>query len=274
MRNYISFVFFTSIYLFSASSSYADIVVADDLVVRDSVCVGQDCVNGEAFTGEILKLKENNLRIGFVDTSASASPDDDWKLVANSSMNGGGSYMSVEVKELTFVLSDGTAIDWDCTVSPPVDTGLTIPAGVPVEDPNNNCLPIPDIVPESSFKLGTVSNNGVAIGHDSQLEADVVSVGRAALVRRIMHVAEGIAETELLTKGTMDEYAANGPVIERLDDIEDQLTELERVVNILSGSDVAASGTGTFNAQMLFLILMILLVQHYIRRLFNIGVHK
>ena len=43
-----------------------------------------DCVNGESFGFDTIRLKENNLRIKFVDTSSSASfPTNDWQLTAN-----------------------------------------------------------------------------------------------------------------------------------------------------------------------------------------------
>ncbi|MCG8466231.1 MAG: tail fiber domain-containing protein [Xanthomonadales bacterium] len=65
-------------------------VIAEDLIVQGSTCVGIDCANGESFGFDTLRLKENNLRIHFDDTSASASfPGNDWQLVANDTDNGG-----------------------------------------------------------------------------------------------------------------------------------------------------------------------------------------
>jgi hypothetical protein len=70
--------------------SPADQVIADDLIVQSSICAGFDCANGESFGFDTLRLKENNLRIKFEDTSISASfPTNDWELVANDSSNGG-----------------------------------------------------------------------------------------------------------------------------------------------------------------------------------------
>ena len=51
----------------------ADQQILDDLIVDGSACVGQDCVNGESFGFDTIRLKENNLRIKFLDTSVSAS---------------------------------------------------------------------------------------------------------------------------------------------------------------------------------------------------------
>lgn len=74
-----------------------DQVFADDLIVQNSLCAGQDCVNGENFGFDTYRAKENNLRIHFDDTSGSASfPNNDWRLKANDSSNGGGNYFSIE----------------------------------------------------------------------------------------------------------------------------------------------------------------------------------
>lgn len=74
-----------------------DQVFADDLIVQGSACVGVDCANGENFGFDTLRLKENNLRIKFDDTSASASfPNVDWQLTANDSSNGGKNRFSIE----------------------------------------------------------------------------------------------------------------------------------------------------------------------------------
>lgn len=75
----------------------ADQVFNDDLIVNGSSCIGQDCVNGENFGFDTLRLKENNLRIKFEDTSTSASfPTNDWQLTANDSANGGANKFSID----------------------------------------------------------------------------------------------------------------------------------------------------------------------------------
>ena len=74
-----------------------DQVILDDLIVTGSACVGTDCVNGESFGFDTLRLKENNLRIRFFDTSNSASfPTRDWQLTANDSANGGANKFSID----------------------------------------------------------------------------------------------------------------------------------------------------------------------------------
>jgi hypothetical protein len=74
-----------------------DQVIADDLIVQGSLCVGFDCVNGESFGFDTVRLKENNLRIKFEDTSNTASfPTNDWQITVNDSANGGANYFAID----------------------------------------------------------------------------------------------------------------------------------------------------------------------------------
>ncbi|RMH15512.1 MAG: hypothetical protein D6696_20480 [Acidobacteria bacterium] len=74
-----------------------DQVILDDLIVDGSICAGLDCVNGESFGFDTLRLKENNLRIKFQDTSSSASfPTNDWQITINDSSNGGQNKFSID----------------------------------------------------------------------------------------------------------------------------------------------------------------------------------
>ncbi len=74
-----------------------DFVINDDLIVDGSACIGFDCVNGESFGFDTIRVKENNLRIKFDDTSVAASfPRNDWQLTANDSANGGASKFSID----------------------------------------------------------------------------------------------------------------------------------------------------------------------------------
>ncbi|MEM9557356.1 MAG: tail fiber domain-containing protein [Acidobacteriota bacterium] len=72
-------------------------VISGDLTVYNSICVGFDCLANESFGSDTFRLKENNLRIHFQDTSTAASfPTTDWRLVANSNLNGGASKFSID----------------------------------------------------------------------------------------------------------------------------------------------------------------------------------
>ncbi len=79
------------------SGDLKDQLILDDLIVDGSACIGFDCVNGESFGFDTIRLKENNLRIKFQDTSGSASfPTNDWQLTANDSANGGANKFSID----------------------------------------------------------------------------------------------------------------------------------------------------------------------------------
>jgi hypothetical protein len=74
---------------------YFDQVIPDDLIVQGSICAGLDCVNGEVFNFDTIRMKENNTRLSFNDTSSSAGfPTEDWTIRANSSASGGGSFLA------------------------------------------------------------------------------------------------------------------------------------------------------------------------------------
>ncbi|MEL7092737.1 MAG: hypothetical protein AAFN94_13475 [Pseudomonadota bacterium] len=75
----------------------ADQQILDDLIVGGSACVGLDCNNGESFGFDTIRMKENNLRLHFDDTSNSASfPSNDWRIGANDSTNGGANKLFFE----------------------------------------------------------------------------------------------------------------------------------------------------------------------------------
>lgn len=71
-----------------------DQVIPDDLIVQGSACIGLDCVNNETFGFDTIRLKENNTRIQFDDTSTAAGfPTNNWQIRANSSASGGASFL-------------------------------------------------------------------------------------------------------------------------------------------------------------------------------------
>lgn len=87
----------TSALCLATTLAQADIVHLDDVIIDGSLCVGQDCVNGESFGFDTIRLKENNLRIKAQDTSNSGSfPSNDWQLTFNDSSNGGQNKFSID----------------------------------------------------------------------------------------------------------------------------------------------------------------------------------
>ena len=82
--------------LAGVGTAKADQVIPDDLIVQGSLCVGFDCVNNESFGFATIRLKENNLRIEFMDTSVGAFPSNDWMITANDTGSGGASYLAFD----------------------------------------------------------------------------------------------------------------------------------------------------------------------------------
>ena len=101
--------------LLFASSASADQVIPDDLIVQGSNCVGLDCVDNENFGFDTLRLKENNTRLKFDDTSSSGFPANDWMLSANESTSGGAN---------RFMLVDDTAgrVPFSVSAGAPTDS--------------------------------------------------------------------------------------------------------------------------------------------------------
>ncbi len=72
-----------------------DQVIPDDLIVQGNACVGLDCVNGEAFGFDTVRIKEVNTRIQFNDTSStSGTTTNNWQIRANASTSGGANFLA------------------------------------------------------------------------------------------------------------------------------------------------------------------------------------
>ncbi|HYK19670.1 MAG TPA: hypothetical protein VEV42_02980, partial [Pyrinomonadaceae bacterium] len=88
-----------------------DQVIADDLIVQGSICAGLDCVNNEDFGFDTIRVKENNDRIQFDDTSTSAGfPTNNWQIRANASGSGGGSFLAFVDQGATGASESGTIV--------------------------------------------------------------------------------------------------------------------------------------------------------------------
>lgn len=68
----------------------------DDVSAQGGVCAGFDCTSTESYGLVTVKLKENNTRIKFEDTSGTGFPSTDWQLSANDSSSGGANKFIVE----------------------------------------------------------------------------------------------------------------------------------------------------------------------------------
>ena len=90
---------------------FFDFVIADDLIVQGSACVGLDCVDGESFGFDTIRVKENNTRIQYDDTSTSAGfASNNWQIRANSSASGGGNFLAFVDQGTTGNSESGTLV--------------------------------------------------------------------------------------------------------------------------------------------------------------------
>ncbi len=81
---------------FTPNAALADQVIADDLIVQGSGCLGGDCASGEVFGFDTVRLKENNLRMHFEDTSGAGFAANDWRFIFNDTGAGGSNYFALE----------------------------------------------------------------------------------------------------------------------------------------------------------------------------------
>ncbi|HYI08181.1 MAG TPA: tail fiber domain-containing protein [Thermoanaerobaculia bacterium] len=68
----------------------------DDVSAQGGVCAGFDCTSTESYGLATAKLKENNTRLKFEDTSVAPFPGTDWQLSANDTASGGANKFIVE----------------------------------------------------------------------------------------------------------------------------------------------------------------------------------
>lgn len=67
-----------------------------DVVVEGKLCAGRDCLYNGDCNKETLRLKEEVVRILFMDTSTASYPDNDWQIIINDDDTGSGEYFSIQ----------------------------------------------------------------------------------------------------------------------------------------------------------------------------------
>ncbi len=153
-----------------------DQVIPDDLIVQGSICAGLDCVNNEDFGFDTIRVKENNTRIQFDDTSTSAGfPTNNWQIRANSSGSGGASF-------LAFVDQGGTGNSETGTIVLEVDAGapansvkvastgkVGFRTATPVLDMHANTSDTPAIRLEQNNAGGFTAQTWDVAGNEAQL---------------------------------------------------------------------------------------------------------
>lgn len=222
--------------LYSQSTAWADQVILDDLIVVGSGCVGQDCVNGENFGDDTLRLKENNTRILLEDTSTEPGyASQDWWLIANDSSNSGNSYFAIDSGEVTGYSFD----DYVATKSPSTafwienyttyiildaagaatcqdNAGNPITCPETFENPDAYSQPLDFIVDPSIYRTAdnvtVVTNNGFVITEDA------VIVSTSDNDRTLSNVADGVDVHDVMTVGQLDAVKTTLADVEALDD--------------------------------------------------------
>jgi len=169
----------------------ADTVIPDDQIVNGSLCVGAECLNGEIFDFDTIKLKADDPRIRFVDTSTTSTfPTNDWEM------------------------------------------GITDNSGVgPVEFFIND---LDAAVPVLLLEAGEAG--GVALGANSTLEPNAVSVGAIMSERRIVNVAAGTDDTDGVNMAQFNDFKTQteaGLATEKTN-IDAQLTTLQDRIDAIN----------------------------------------
>lgn len=241
------------------NATHADAIYADDLIVQGAVCVGFDCVNGEAFTSE-LKLKENNTRINFVDQTAlefdalvetseytmSGTMSGAWRIDANESNSGGRNAFIIRQQSLVTypALSNGTAVDYECSSGGATAVG-SIPVGEQVETQTwtgsgTDCqLLSAEIRLDGMVLEGNSIASGAALGREAVPVDGAISIGSAETLRRLSHISEALQDTDLIIKSQFegDTLADSrlSQLREQLRQIDRQLTGIERELGLVEG---------------------------------------
>ena len=226
-----------------------------------SLCVGLDCVANTSLE-QSLRLAENNLRISFWRPGVTAEEGQAWRIQANDSQNEGNNYLNTLVSS-GLELSDGTAPAYDCSVLQPPNYGPpfqppaeTLPAGEPVQIPrlvscneNNECTYVCEFQPVFTPIVQLDKTvGGSALGFDSTVVSDALSVGKADLLRRLRNVARGVNATDLVTVAEQDSYSPFATQTARTAELEARLAaqtlELDAIEANLETLESDADGDG------------------------------
>jgi len=163
---------------------FFDFVIADDLIVQGSACVGLDCVDGESFGFDTIRVKENNTRIQFDDTSTSAGfASNNWQIRANSSASGGGNFLAFVDQGTTGNSETGTIV-FEVDAGAPanslrVSSGGNIGVGTatPVLDVHINTTDTPAIRLEQNNSGGFTAQTWDVAGNEANFFVRDVTSG-------------------------------------------------------------------------------------------------
>lgn len=96
MKIFVFFVAFV-IAVFLNIQAIAQQVIAENLSVQGSGCIGEDCESSESYNSILLRLKEDRVNIDFMDASTlSGFPTNDWRIKINDDGFDGEEYFMIE----------------------------------------------------------------------------------------------------------------------------------------------------------------------------------
>ena len=161
-----------------------DFVIADDLIVQGSACVGLDCVDGENFGFDTIRMKENNTRLQYDDTSTSAGfASNNWQIRANSSASGGGNFLAFVDQGTTGNSETGT-ISFEVDAGAPANSLRVSSAGkvgirtaTPVLDVHANSTDTPAIRLEQNNSGGFTAQTWDIGGNEANFFVRSVTTG-------------------------------------------------------------------------------------------------
>lgn len=161
-----------------------DQVIPDDLIVQGSLCAGLDCVNNENFGFDTIRLKENNTRLQFDDTSTSAGfATNNWQIRANNSTSGGGSFLAFVDQGATGNSETGTIV-FEVDAGAPANSlrvssvgNIGIGTATPVLDVHANTTDTPAIRLEQNNSGGFTAQTWDVAGNEANFFVRDVTSG-------------------------------------------------------------------------------------------------
>lgn len=161
-----------------------DQVIPDDLIVQGSVCAGLDCVNGEVFGFDTIRMKENNTRLQFDDTSSTAGfATNNWQIRANSSASGGASFLAFVDQGATGNSETGTIV-FEVDAGAPANSlkvssigNIGIGTATPVLDAHANTTDTPAIRLEQNNTGGFTAQTWDIAGNEANFFVRDVTAG-------------------------------------------------------------------------------------------------
>jgi len=233
-----------------AGQVLADEIFHENFITQGSQCIGMDCVDGEVFGFNVLRLKENNTRIRFWDSVSNQPHIQSFELMANDSANGGANLFSFQHSLVLPVYGDGVNIGIDAQGTQRV---MGVDEQLYGYDNGGNYYK-PTLTPTWTFeisplfKLVKTSGNGfITLGQGSTDVEGAVSIGSDSLLRKIQYVAQGLADNDLLIKGLIANYDPISDQKILASNIQTQLTLLAEKITEMETWVTAAENQDTDN---------------------------